>query len=176
MKKSIVLLLIVCLFIITGCNSKDNYMEIAYKDDHIHEPSTNYTYRFVGQSDHFYFQTGKVYYEDNYRSLIISNFNVKENMDKNTTYTVNVYFSGKLFYGNSYEKDNKGDFSLKEYKDLVISESGFLGEKDENGDVIGESDSFLETTKETFKNRILVEVKYCTDNECKTEKLKLEYV
>ena len=47
--------------------------------------------------------------------------------------------------------------------------------KDKNGNIIGESDSFLETTKENFKESIKLETKYCIKSECNTEILKLKY-
>lgn len=47
-----------------------------------------------------------------------------------------------MLYGNEYET---ADLIEKEYKNTIIGESGTLGEKDENGNIVGESDSFLET-------------------------------
>ena len=64
----------------------------------------------------------------------------------------------------------------KEYKDVVIGENGLLGEKDKNGNVIGESDSFLETTKETFKDSIKLEIIYCQNKKCYTEEMKFTYI
>ena len=61
-------------------------------------------------------------------------------------------------------------------QNIVIEENGKLGEIDQNGDIIGESDSFLETTKENFKNSIKLEIKYCQNSKCNTEKLQLTYV
>ena len=59
---------------------------------------------------------------------------------------------------------------------IVIGENGKLGEMDQNGDVIGESDSFLETTKETFKDSIKLEIKYCQNKKCYTEEMKFTYI
>ena len=169
--KKILLLVSFCLFFATACSNNNN--SIIYKDDHEHEYSNNYTYKFIGESEHFYFQTGKVYYNNNERELLISNFNFKKSMNKNTTYSVNLYFNNRLLYGNEY---GKADMNQKEYKDVVIGENGLLGEKDKNGNIIGESDSFLETTKETFKESIKLEIIYCQNKKCNTEKMKLIYI
>lgn len=173
MKKNIILfLVIICLFTITGCLDYSQ-MEIPYKDDHMNEPSTNYTYRFIGQSEHFYFQTGKVYYNGKYRSLLISNLKVKDNVKSNATFSINLYFNDKLLYGDVY---NSETLTKKAFENTIIAEAGELGERDINGDVIGESDSFLETTKENFKSSIRLEAKYCINNKCKTEQFNIEYL
>lgn len=172
MKQKIILISTLLLtFLLFGC-SNDN-LDVVYKEDTEHEYSSNYTYKFVGESEHFYFETGKVYYGENERELLISNFNLKHSMDKNTKYLVNLYFNDRLLYGNEY---GTADLIEKEYKNIVIGESGTLGEKDENGDIIGESDSFLETTQDIFKDSIRLEVKYCKNDDCKIETLKIKYV
>lgn len=166
MKNSIVIL-ICCLCLITGCNS----MKVLYKNDLEHQVSNNYTYKFVGESEHFYFETGKVYYNDDERELLISNFGLKEKMDPNTKYAVNLYFND-VFYAGSISGTT--DLNEKEYKNTIFGEHGYLGEKDQNGNIIGESDSFVETTKEDFKDDIKLEVKYCIKNDCNTEILKIK--
>lgn len=162
------LLLIVLL---VGCSNND--IKIEYKNDIEHQFSNNYTYKFVGESEHFYFETGKVYYNGNERELLISNFKLKDNMSSSTTYLVNLYFNDILLYGNDFSKAN---LTKKEYMNIVIGENGKLGEMDQNGDVIGESDSFLETTKETFKDSIKLEIKYCQNKMCYTEEMKFIYI
>lgn len=172
MKQKIFLIGSLLLIVLAvGCSKND--IKIEYKDDIEHQFSNNYTYKFVGESEHFYFQTGKVYYNNNEREILISNFNFKKSMNKNTTYLVNLYFNNRLLYGNEY---GKADMNQKEYKDVVIGENGLLGEKDKNGNVIGESDSFLETTKETFKDSIKLEIIYCQNKKCYTEEMKFTYI
>lgn len=162
-------LIMICLSTITGCSNYSE-MEIPYKDDHINEPSTNYTYRFVGQSEHFYFQTGKVYYDGKYRALLISNLKVKDNVKSNATFSIDLYFNDKsLFVADR-------NLTKNAFEDTIIAESGELGERDISGNVIGESDSFLETTKENFKSSIKLEAKYCINNKCKTEPFDIEYL
>ena len=91
MRKKIFLIGSLLLIVLSvGCSKND--IKIEYKDDIEHQFSNNYTYKFVGESEHFYFQTGKVYYNNNEREILISNFNFKKSMNKNITYLVNLYF------------------------------------------------------------------------------------
>ena len=94
-------------------------------------------------------------------------------MDNSIKYLVNLYFNDRLLYGDEY---GNADLTEKEYRNTVIGESGILGKKDKNGDIIGESDSFLETTQDTFKDSIRLEVKFCKDNNCEIETFKIKYV
>ena len=61
MKKIYLYLGLLTILIITGCSSKE--YNINYIEDEEHSISDNYTYRFIGESEHFYLQTGKVYYD-----------------------------------------------------------------------------------------------------------------
>ena len=173
MKKMILsIILLSCLFLISACdnNSKE---DITFKDDPEHQVSNNYTYKFVGESEHFYFETGKVYYNDDERELLISNFKVKNNVNKNANFSMNLYFNNILLYGDvSYSNEL---LTKQQFENTVIGEHGYLGKKDQNGNIIGESDSFLETTKEEFKESIKLEVKYCIKDKCEIEALKLKY-
>lgn len=176
MKKVFVLFSILfVIFFISGCH---NDFVIEFKEDPEHEIMNNTTYRFVGESEHFYFQTGKVNYDGNERFLLISHFGIKEKIE-NANYNINLYFNDQLFY-------EEGTLSDKEYTNTVISEHGILGESDKNGDIIGESNAFLETTKDSFKESIKIEITYCFYNvctqencvkeDCNTETLNLLYV
>ena len=158
-------------FLLISCSNDS--IDVVYREDLEHEYSSNYTYKFVGESEHFYFETGKVYYQESERELLISNFNLKYSMDNSIKYLVNLYFNDRLLYGDEY---GNADLTEKEYRNTVIGESGILGKKDKNGDIIGESDSFLETTQDTFKDSIRLEVKFCKDNNCEIETFKIKYV
>lgn len=173
--KKIILVLLFCLFFMSGCSKNDEIkeMEIHFIEDREHEMITDYTYKFIGESEHFYFQTGKVYYNGNERSLLISNFNIKKPMKSTNLYSVEVSFDGKGYFGRF---GSEPTLTKKEYMDTVIGEYGTLGERDENGDIKGESDSFVETTKENFKDSIKVEVEYCSNNECQKEELKIKII
>lgn len=70
------LLIIFALFTICDCsmNSKN---KITYKEDYGYEKRDNITYKFIGESEHFAFETGKVYYGDNdERYIYLDNFKV----------------------------------------------------------------------------------------------------
>ena len=73
MKKYFCLLFIIGLFIIVGCGKSSKEIAVNYVDYKDSELSGNYTFRFVGQSEHFYFETGNVYYGDNIKELLLAN-------------------------------------------------------------------------------------------------------
>lgn len=171
MKKLLFFSFAFIVLFITGCSNKQ--YDVSYVDDSEHSLSNNYTYKFVGESEHFYLKTGKVYYNGNDRELLISNFKVKDNVKNGSTYKINLYFNNKLLYG---DVDGTDKLDKKAFEDIVIAEQGKLGERDKNGDVIGESDSFLETTENTFKNSIELKADYCISNKCETETFKITYV
>lgn len=170
MKKIYLYLGLLTILIITGCSSKE--YNINYIEDEEHSISDNYTYRFIGESEHFYLQTGKVYYDGKNRELLLSNFKVKDNTKANATYKINLYFNDKLLYGDIFGTDS---LSKSSFEDIVIAEQGIL-EKNENGKNIGESDSFLETTEDTFKDSIKLEASYCIKNKCTKETFKIKYI
>ena len=68
MKKTITyLLLLIVAITITGCQKSENSnLEVKYQDYLDEVIGSNYTYSFIWQSEHFYFETGNVYYGDNY--------------------------------------------------------------------------------------------------------------
>ena len=202
MKKRIFILFIVVLTFLTGCNNDYWLGEIPYKEDQEHEPSVYYTYRFTGESLHFYFQTGKVYYNDNYRSLIISNFKVKENVSDDSSYNLILYFNDNyrsLIISNFKVKENVSDdssynlilyfnddvlydsgsanmnLSKSGFENIVITDNGYLS-MDDFGNVVGEADSFIKTTKETFKDSIKMVINYCVKDKCKEETFKINYL
>lgn len=169
MKKFFLINFLILTLMLTSCSKN----KITYKEDSGHAYLNESTYKFIGESEHFYFETGKVYYNENERGLLISNFNLKDSIGKNVKYLVNLYFNNKLLYGNEYKSIT---LTEKEYKNIVIEEHGYLGKKDQNGNIIGESDSFLETQQDKFKSSIRIEVNYCIKNNCKTETLKIKYI
>lgn len=172
MKKTILLFsTIIIILLLTACNSKSGN-DIKFKEDTKHQVSSNFTYKFIGESEHFYFETGKVYYNNDERELLISNFKVKNNIDKNARYSISLYFNDILLYGGISNEL----LSKKEFENTIIGEHGYIGKKDQNGITIGESDSFLETTKENFKESIKLKAKYCIKNKCEEETFKIKYV
>ena len=173
MKKYFCLLFIIGLFIIVGCGKSSKEIEVNYVDYKDNELSGNYTFRFVGQSEHFYFETGNVYYGDNIKELLLTNFKVKDNVSSNSKYSINVYFDNKLLFGDNYKHD---ELNKEQLENFIIAEKGKEPERDKNGNIIGESDSFLETTKDSFKESIKVFGKYCINDKCEKEEFSLKYI
>lgn len=171
MKKIIVLFVAVLMFL-TGCNNDYWLGEIPFKEDQEHEPTVYYTYRFTGESEHFYFQTGKVYYNNDYRSLIISNFKVKENISDDSSYDLSLYFNDDVLYSSASSNSN---LSKSGFENIVITDNGYVY-TDDNGNIIGEADSFIKTTKDTFKDSIKLMVNYCVKDKCEEEIFKINYL
>ena len=177
MKKYCYLIFIIILLMITGCGKSSNEIEVNYVDYKDKYLSGNYTYRFVGQSEHFYFETGKVYYGDNIRELVITNFKVKDNVSSNSKYSLNLFFNNKLLWGDETGKYNINHlFSKDGFEGIDISEMGKEPERDQNGNIIGEGDSFLETSKDDFKKTIKIEGYYCENDKCEREEFKLKFI
>ena len=79
MKKTIIcLFLLITMITITGCQKEDNNLKIDYQDYSDAVIGNEYTYRFVGQSEHFYFETGKVYFGEGERQFVVTNLKVKD--------------------------------------------------------------------------------------------------
>lgn len=174
MKKIILFLITICsLLLLTSCDSKSE-IDLHYVEDRKNQASENYTYRFFGESEHFYFKTGKVYYNENYQELLISNFKVKNNVDKNAMFSINLYFNDVLLYGDILGSNNLS--TKNELESTIIGEDGFVSEKKQNGNYIGESDSFFETPKENFKDSIKLEGQYCIKDNCSQEIFEIQYL
>lgn len=175
MKK--ILLSIVVIFsvlIISGCSNESKYF-INFKDDFGYDTPSNVTYKFTGTSEHFGFETGKVYYGDeDQRYILLTNFKIIKNIDKQNEiekFSVNLSFNDISMFTNEFIDLNESSLENK-IKELSIEETGKYSK-----DKYGESDSFLETTKDDFKSSFKFEIKYCYRNDiCKTEKLKLNYI
>ena len=175
MKKSIVyLLLLVAVLTITGCQKTGkNNLEVNYQDYSDEVIGNNYTYRFVGQSEHFYFETGKVYFGEGERQFVVTNLKVKDNVEEETNYSLNIYFNDNLLVGDDYQF---GGLTKEKFEKQRLSESGKEPQRDEKGNYIGESDAFFETTKEEFKDSLKVVGYYCIKNNCEKETFKITYL
>jgi len=158
--------------LVTACNQSSN-SNIQFIEDSKHNVMGHYTYKFVGESSHFYFQTGKVYYGNKERSFLISNFKAKDNVEEDSTFAVNLYFDCKLLYGGIRNLVQKKEDTFPQ---MIIAESGKDNEVDEHGEIIGEFDSFFETAKEEFKTSIRMEAEYCIQDQCTTEIFKIKYL
>ena len=175
MKKNIVyLLLLVAILTITGCQKTGkNSLEVNYQDYSDEIIGNNYTYRFIGQSEHFYFETGKVYFGDGERQFVVTNLKVKDNVEKETNYSLNIYFNDNLLVGDDYQF---GGLTKEKFEKQRLSESGKEPQRDEKGNFIGESDAFFETTKEEFKDSLKVVGYYCVKDDCEKETFKITYL
>lgn len=175
MRKSLAILFaVITLFLITGCeNSIDN--SVIFKDENEHNIMTGVTYKFTGKSEHFAFETGMVYYEGNIRQILITNFKLIKELNNIDSYSLKLYFNDRPMFTDEQTKIGKEGIK-KHLGDLTIGENGKLGEKDEYGNIVGESDAFVETTKDTFKNSIKLQIKYCKKDDCNTETMKVTYV
>jgi hypothetical protein len=175
MKKNIVyLLLLVAVLTITGCQkSEKNNLEVKYQDYSDEVIGNNYTYRFIGQSEHFYFKTGKVYFGEGERQFVVTNLKVKDNVEKDTNYSLNIYFNDNLLVGDDYQF---GGLTKEKFENQKLSESGKEPKKDANGNSIGESDAFFETSKEDFKDALKVVGYYCVKEKCEKEIFKVTYL
>ncbi|MDD2518743.1 MAG: hypothetical protein PHG18_02520 [Bacilli bacterium] len=175
MKKILVILFaVITLFLITGCENSVNN-SVTFKEDNKHDIMTGLTYKFTGKSEHFAFETGMVYYEGNIRQIFITNFKLIKELNNIDSYFLKLYFNDRSLFTDEQTKIGKEGIK-KHLDDLTIGENGKLGEKDENGNIIGESDAFLETTKENFKDSIKLGIKYCYKDNCKNETMKLTYI
>ena len=74
-----------------------------------------YTYHFVGESKHFYFQTWKVSCENDDRKIVIINFKTKNNIDENSTFKIALYF-------NDVEHFNSKTDSKEQFEKITIRE------------------------------------------------------
>ena len=174
MKKIIIcLFLLITMITITGCQKEDNNLKIDYQDYSDAVIGNEYTYRFVGQSEHFYFETGKVYFGEESRQFIITNLKVKDNVERDTNYSLNIYFNDNLLVGDDY---HFGGQTKEKFEKQQLSESGKEPQRDEKGNFIGESDAFFETTKEEFKDSLKVVGYYCVKDDCEKEIFKITYL
>lgn len=174
MKKNLfILIAFACLVIVSGCSNDTNNVE--FKDENGYFIKNDITYKFTGVSEHFSFETGKVYYgENNERYLFIKNFkiiNKIKNQKNIDSYFINLYFNNKPLFGGDMNQLENNNFSEKLNQE-VIEEDGIS-----YPDGYGESDAFLETTKSNFKKAVKMEIKYCyKDNKCETEIFDFNYV
>jgi len=164
-------IIISSLFII-GCGNEK--MNLQYEPSPEHDVFPNkQTFLFTGESEHAYFTTGKVYYGDDELGLLITNFKIKDNVKEGTTFTsTNVYFNDRMFAG---DVTNDAIADLTDLSGIVIGEFGGYPEYNDKGEIIGESDSFIETPKENFKDTLKITIKYCYKGKCKLEAFDITY-
>lgn len=161
------------MLLIVGCGKER--MNLQYEDDYENDIFIGKeTFLFTGESDHVYFTTGKAYYGEDELGLLISNFKVKDNIKEGATFSgVNVYFNDKMFAGDV--NDEYGTLTKERVESISLGELGAYPEYDNNGEVIGESDSFVETNMNDFKKALKMTIKYCYNNKCELEEFDITY-
>lgn len=160
----------ILLILLTGCNNK--IVKVDFIDDYGYDTPEEVTYKFTGVSEHFAFCTGKVYYgNDNERYIYLDNFKIINDLYKEKeilSYSINLLFDDKELFTDEQSYLDGDDFQ-KRLDNFKVEETG-----NHSIDGKGESDAFLETTKESFKGDIKAIIKYCyDDNVCKTEEFKI---
>lgn len=172
MKRILLFICAFCILMLNGCSNVSNE-NVEFKNDYGYSHDDNYTYRFTGSSEHFAFETGKVYYgENNKKSLLIKNFklvNKLKNYNDVSSYSINLKFKNISLLTNEMTPLKKSNLSheLEKY---------FIEENFDGGELY-ESDAFLQSTANTFKKDMKIEIKYCYNNGiCKTENLDINYI
>lgn len=140
-------------------------------DESLHIPNDFIpTYEFSGESEHFKFNVGKVYYGKDYSRIYIGDFQQTKKINNLKDKTIKIYFNDKLWASdNSSKYLNKLN---KTFYDVEFDEAGATNCE------IGECEIsyFSETSKETFKDAIKIEIKYCLkDNKCETETFNIKF-
>ena len=175
MKKCIVLVFVI-IVLICGCTNKSNYI-INYKEfvnDSVNTPE-NITYKFIGKSKKFAFETGQVSYGENgKRYILIGNFKIIDkikNQNDIKNYSIDLRFNNISLTSNDIRQLSSNNIET-DIKNFFIEEDGIY-----SSDGIGEMDAFIKTTKDDFKSSIELKIKYCySNNKCQTEKFDLYYV
>jgi hypothetical protein len=158
------------LLLITGC-TKVYSDDITFVNSFKQDTMTGITYKFIGKSEHFGFETGKVYYTDTDREILITNFKQIKEINKIDKFTINVYFNDIYWGGSDWLKEDTRDFEDYLRKN-TLAETGRICDISSPC----ESDSFIRTAKNTFEDAIKIEAKYCYKDNCKTETMNLTYI
>lgn len=171
MRKVIIAIVVVCIFLVTGCGVSNE--EVQYIEKSAQSIDKEPVFKFTGESEHFSFATGQAYYDGDKRELLITNFKMKKDVkdvDKIDAYLLNVTFHDNSLFS---EEKSKVDNNFKQQLEKTnISEYGTV-----SNDNYGESDAFFNTEESEFKSAIEVTVSYCyKNNKCEEEKMKLNFL
>ena len=164
----LVLLVIFCLWIwntLSIIDARNTHNDIIY------QTFKNATYSFTGKSEHFEFETGKVYFGGSEQRIYIADFKQTERIPDLLSEKVIIKFDNKIM--NVQENSNLlNDINTKiDNFDFYL---GTVGCHSSSEDC--EATVFDNVTKDTFKESIIVEIEYCTKNKiCRTEQFDLNY-
>lgn len=163
----IIFIVIMIIYLLFNCIAKNN------EEDLIKPNIEHPTYKFEGQSEHFKFDTGKVYFTNEYSQILINGFLQTKKINKLKSEKVTVLFDDKPWssLGNS-----KNLNKLKKYiTEFQFYEAGILCENDSGIDC--EKTAFNLANKDNFEAIITVFIEYCTtDNICSKEQFKINYI
>lgn len=171
MRKLIIAIVVVCIFLVTGCGVSNE--EVQYIEKSAQSIDKEPVFKFTGESEHFSFATGQAYYDGDKRELLITNFKMKKDVkdvDKVDAYLLNVTFDGNSLF--SEEKSQVDNDFKQQLANININEYGTISD-----DNYGESDAFFNTEESEFKSAIEVAITYCYKNsKCEEEKMKLNFI
>lgn len=130
------------------------------------------TYTFSGRSEHFKFDTGKVYFTNKYSQILISDFLQTKKINKLKNERVIISFADKNWSSLNNSKNlNKLEKYITEFQ---FYEAGILCENDSGVDC--EKTAFNLANKDNFKDIIKIFIEYCTtDDICLKEQFEINY-
>ena len=165
MKKGIIVSITVILLITIYFGF---YFMISFysKSDGFVEPDfPEVTYEFSGTSDHFIFNIGKVYFGKCENQIYINDFRQVKKIKNLENVSVTVYFKDEEFY--TFSNQEKAVKLNKSIDGITFYEGDYCSD---------ETSAFNNTSAETFKEDILIELTYCLKNgSCEAEEFSIEY-
>lgn len=181
MLSTLIFMLVICMaLILIGIyffekqQLKDDDVNIEFKEDKkFNQYMKDYNYRFVGESEHFYFQTGQVYLSKSMNKLSISNLKVKkiDGKENKKVYAFRVFIKDKLIFGDSYNVGNSTKEKFENIKlGLVINIPTDLESKKDT------INALALTNENSFKEDLKIEGVYCEEGKCKSEVFNLKYI
>lgn len=149
-----------------------NNSGIKFVDDTEEKVSENSDYKFVGESEHFYFQTGVFKDNDKEMLLYIGGFKTKDNVESDAKFDVVGYIDGSVVYGNTdtdiepldLQPKTKEEFEKTKYS-MGLDKTTVFYDK-----------STQTLTKDNVKDSIKIAGKYCKNNKCELEDFTITYV
>lgn len=143
------------------------------------------TFEFTGDSNHYAFNTGKVFFNENAfeskynKKIVISDFEQIAYIEGLTSEKLTIYFDNKVWKKVSRKMNKK-----KKNTDEVITNEDIIAEysfeeedlRDKENNKKKNDSPFLNVTKYSFVEDLRIEMEYCTKEEgCITEVFKINY-
>lgn len=170
--KPIYFLIIILIIVISVIYMLFNFFDKENEEDLL-TPDIEYaTYTFSGQSDHFKFDTGKVYFSNESNKILIKNFLQTKEIKKLKNEKLTILFNDMQW--SSLDNSN----NLNELEKYITEFQFYEAGKKCEGDLIGECEStaFDLANKENFQDIIKIFIEYCTtDSICSKEQFKINF-